>query len=258
MKKTFFIAIVLIALPLAGQTQKPPDLIVVISIDQFRYDYLTRFAPYFSAGGFNRAMQHGADFRRALYPYSTTYTGPGHAAIGTGYTPSHSGIIANTWLDRLTGKPQYCVADDRARGGFSPVNLDSDSLGDRTRERYNGSKVIGIALKDRAAILMAGRKASAAYWFDSKLPGFTSSSYYHANQTLLTGFNKSVSTYTAAHPQWTQSQFIPQADLERMTHDPPALRKYKTRMDGLGVEFPHPIQSIAALEDTPFGNDLVL
>lgn len=244
------------ALPLAAQER--PDIVVVISIDQFRYDYLTRFEPYFSDGGFRRALKGGANFRHALYPYSTTYTGPGHAAIGTGYTPSRSGIVANTWFDRIVAAPEYCVADERARGGFSPLNLASDSLGDRVGERYPGSKIIGIALKDRAAILMAGRKATAAYWFDPQAPGFTSSAYYGWNKSVASDFNKTLPAYLQAHPEWTQSELIPGDALARITHDPPALRKYKTQREGLGVEFPHRVRSMDALTYTPFGNDLVL
>ncbi len=247
---------VLAALPLAAQQR--PDLVVVISIDQFRYEYLTRFAPYFSSDGFNRALIGGANFRHALYPYSTTYTGPGHAAIGTGYVPARSGIVANTWFDRLAASPEYCVADDRSRGGFSPLNLASDSLGDRVGEKYPASKVIGVALKDRAAILMAGRKATAAYWLDAQLPGFTSSSYYRWNKGVAGTFNKTLDNYLKEHPQWTQSDDIPAADLERITHDPPKLRKYKTQHEGLGVEFPHRIRTLDALTYTPFGDDLVI
>src|SRR5947199_1109321 len=249
------ILILLIALPLSAQT---PDLIVVVSVDQFRYEYLTRFAPYLSDGGFNRGIKHGASFTRALYPYAVTYTGPGHAAIGTGYVPARSGIVANTWLDRVTATPVYCVEDKRATGGYSPLNLDSDSLGDRLQEKVPGSKVIGVALKDRAAILMAGRKATAAYWFDPKMPGFTSSSYYRANRTMLDAFNASVPSILAQHHEWTQSNFIPTADLARLTHDPASLRKYKTKHGSLGIEFPHPIATIDDLTYTPFVNHLVL
>jgi hypothetical protein len=138
------------------------------------------------------------------------------------------------------------------------LNLDSDSLGDRLQEKSAGSKVIGVALKDRAAILMAGRKATAAYWFDPKMPGFTSSSYYRANRTMLNAFNASVPAVLTQHHEWTQSTFIPTADLARLTHDPVSLRKYKTKHGGLGVEFPHLIANIDELTYTPFGNDLVL
>jgi len=108
MKKVFFSLFVVGSL-LAGAQQKP-KLVLAIVIDQFRYDYLTRFGPYFSEGGFNRAVKHGANFRRALYPYATTYTGPGHAAIGTGYTPSGSGIVANTWLGRDVVRSSHVFA----------------------------------------------------------------------------------------------------------------------------------------------------
>lgn len=234
-----------------------PDLIVVISIDQFRYEYLTRFEPYFAPDGFRRFIDHGADFTNAYYPYANTITGPGHAAIGTGYTPSQSGIVGNDWYDRTTGRVVYCVADPRATPPFSPVNLQSDSLGDRLQEKFPGARVFSVAIKDRAAILMAGRKATSAYWLDAKT-GFTSSTYYRSNRTLTTAFNKTLPQYLADHPIWAQSSFIPAADLPKLTHDPESLRKYKTDRLGLGVSFPHPIGSVDALTDTPFGNGLVI
>ena len=235
-----------------------PDLVVVVSIDQFRYEYLQRFEPYFAPDGFRRFIDHGADFTNAYYPYATTYTGPGHAAIGTGYTPSQSGIVGNDWFDRNTGKTVYCVADARTTGGYSPVNLQSDSLGDRLQERFPGSRVFGVAIKDRAAILMSGRKATAAYWFDEKKNGFTSSSYYRSNSALTSSYNEALSKTLADHPVWVQSSFIPAADLPKLTHDPEPLRKYKTDKLGLGVAFPHPIQTVEAMTYTPFGNGLVI
>ncbi len=243
----------------AQQPTAKPDLIVVISIDQFPYYYIPRFAPYFTEGGFNRFLKHGADFTNARYPYATTFTGPGHAAIGTGYTPARSGIVANLWYDRQSGSAEYCAEDSRATGGYSPMNLDSDSLGDRLQEKFPGAKVYGVSIKDRAAILMAGRKATAAYWFDPKKAAFVSSSYYRGvDQALLDDYNKTIPAYVAAHPAWEQSGFIPAADLERITHDPERLRKYKRSHDGLGTSFPHPIKDADAILYTPFGNDLVL
>ena len=234
-----------------------PDLVVVISIDQFRYEYLERFCPYFSPDGFRRFIDHGADFTNTYYLHANTITGPGHASIGTGYTPSESGIVGNDWYDRTSGKTVYCAGDPRAAGGFSPVNLQTDSLGDRLQEKFPDSKVYGVAIKDRAAILMAGRKANAAYWFEPK-GGFKSSSYYRSNATLTKAFTQTLKKALADHPVWTQSSFIPAADLGKLTHDPESLRKYKTNRLGLGVAFPHPIGSIDALTYTPFGNQLVI
>ncbi|MDP9359956.1 MAG: alkaline phosphatase family protein [Acidobacteriota bacterium] len=256
---TLVLATILCAASLAAQTPPAhPDLVVVISIDQFPYSYITRFQPYFAPDGFNRVLQRGANFTHSLYPYSVTFTGPGHAAIGTGYVPARSGIVANNWFDRTTGTPEYCVADERVKGGFSPLNLASDSLGDRLQEHYDKSKVYGISLKDRAAILMAGRKANAAYWFDPSLPGFVSSAYYRLDKPLVESFNATVLPFVAAHTAWEQSNYIPPDDLARITHDPPQLRKFKSEKFGMDVKFPHPIRNAEALIYTPYGNQLVL
>lgn len=251
----------LLTAPIAAASR--PDLIVVISIDQFRYEYIQRFAPYFSDGGFNRFIRSGANFTSGYYKHSTTFTGPGHATIGTGRSPSGSGIIGNNWFDRGTRTAEYCAQDDRVSvsagttGGMSPLNLASDSLGDRLLETYPHSKVIGLAIKDRAAILMAGRKATAAYWFDPKLPGFISSSYYRFNREVL-AFDEKVPRFVREHPSWEPSNLIPPADLARLTYDPPELRRFKTDRANMGVAFPHPIRDASALTYTPFGNDLVL
>lgn len=232
-----------------------PDLTVVIVIDQFRHDYLERFRPYFAPDGFRRFLDRGATFTNAYYPYSATFTGPGHAAIGTGYPPSENGIVGNDWYDRATGRNVYCVGDTRVAGRFSPVHLQSDSLGDRVQEKFPGARVYAVALKDRAAILMAGRKATAAYWFEPKT-GFTSSSYYRSNTALMTSYNATIAADVAAHPEWVQSSYIPASDLPKLTYDPESLRKHKSDRAGLGVSFPHPIKSLDALTYTPFGNGL--
>src|SRR6516165_8223161 len=75
-----------------------PRLIVVLSIDQMRFDYLTRFAPLFK-GGFRRLLDQGAVFTNAKYRHASTETGPGHAVILSGRHGSHSGIVANSWYD---------------------------------------------------------------------------------------------------------------------------------------------------------------
>ena len=162
----------LLALPLAATP--PPTLVVVISVDQMRADYLERFRPWFGRDGFNRFLEHGAVFSQARQRHAITYTGPGHAAIGTGLDPRHSGIIANNWYDLVSQREVYCAEDRRTAWvgegpgapripilPASPVLEDDASLGDRLKEKFPGARVVGLALKDRAAVLMAGRKADA-------------------------------------------------------------------------------------------------
>jgi arylsulfatase A-like enzyme len=275
-----------------------PSLIVVVSVDQFRYDYLERFSPWFSTGGFNRFLKSGATFPNTQYIHAVTFTGPGHATIGSGKSPFEHGIVGNTWLDRTMpldakrwawyfddsggyepplktppdpqkpswfqsgqGSPQYCVYDDTVSVsagrsfGMSPRPLIGDGLGDRVKAKYAGARVIGIALKDRAAILMAGRNADAAYWFDQKLPGFVSSSYYHYDPKLF-AFNPNVPGYVPGKRAWNPSPYIPPADLKRVTFDPP--EAWPLKNNRYGGTFPHPINEIRALAYSPFGSDVAL
>jgi predicted AlkP superfamily pyrophosphatase or phosphodiesterase len=167
-----------------------PKLVVVLVIDQFRYDYLIRFRPYFGPGGFNRLLDGGAVFSDCRYDYATTMTGPGHATLLTGAYPSVHGIIENNWYDRDREREIYCVEDLSTRmvanrekasasPGLSPRNLTASTLGDELRMATNfRAKVISISLKDRAAVLMGGHAPSAAYWYDEGSGRFVTSTYY--------------------------------------------------------------------------------
>src|SRR6185503_20740153 len=89
-----------------------PKLVVVIVVDQFRYDYLERFGDLFGAGGFNRLMHEGALFTNANFDYVPTFTACGHAAISSGSVPALNGIVGNAYFDRELGKVRVMVADD--------------------------------------------------------------------------------------------------------------------------------------------------
>ncbi len=161
-----------------------PDLVIVISIDQFRYDYLERFERHFEEGGFRRFLEKGANFINAHFRHSSTKTGPGHAVILTGAHANSNGIITNTWLDRETLEPVYCVQDDGAillnldgSKGRSPRLLLGSTVGDSLKISTGyRAKVISVSTKDRAAVLMGGKMADAAYW---RVNGqFVTSDYY--------------------------------------------------------------------------------
>ena len=98
--------------------RQPPKLVVVLVIDQFRYDYLTRFRAEYT-GGFDRLWRNGAVFTNAHLEHFPTVTAVGHAAILTGATPSLSGIIGNDWYDRESGRQVTSVSDPKvtALGG---------------------------------------------------------------------------------------------------------------------------------------------
>ena len=179
----------------SGSEDSRPRLLVLLAVDQARYDYLERFCPVLS-GGLKRLVTEGVVFSDGHQNHAFTSTGPGHASISTGMFPAHSGIVNNGWYDRLNRRSVYCVEDPAAplvspaaepppslslslsSAGRSPRNLLVTSLGDWIKAESPDSKVFSAGRKDRSAILMAGKKADAAYWYDSQTGAFVTSHYY--------------------------------------------------------------------------------
>jgi predicted AlkP superfamily pyrophosphatase or phosphodiesterase len=176
------------ATPAAQSTLARPKLVVGIVVDQMRYDYLYRYYDKYSAGGFRRMLDEGFNCRNNHYNYSLTVTAAGHAAIYTGSIPAINGIIGNDWYDPILGKDMYCVEDtavttvgstNATAGKMSPRNLLTSTVTDQLQIGTNfRSKTIGIAIKDRGAILPAGHAATGAYWFDSKTGNWITSTFY--------------------------------------------------------------------------------
>ena len=191
--KHFSIVIALITLTLGFQTkaqeaQEKPKLVVGIVVDQMRYDYLTRFYNHYSDDGFKRLMHKGFNAKNNHFNYVPTATGPGHASVFTGTSPKYHGIIGNYWYDKVAKESVYCAGDDNMNtigslsdmGKMSPHRMLTTSFADENRlfTQMRG-KTIGIAIKDRGAILPAGHTANAAYWFEGGEDGYwISSSFY--------------------------------------------------------------------------------
>ena len=167
------------------QPPKKPKLILAVVVDQFRYDYLLRFRADYH-GGIARLLGGGAVFADARYIHYPTVTAVGHSTFMSGATPSVSGIVNNEWFDRDL-KDSVTSVSDRSTlllggvpgtNGSSPHNLLVSTIGDELKMAGGHSKVIGISIKDRSAILPVGHMADAAYWFDPDSNHFVTSSYY--------------------------------------------------------------------------------
>lgn len=169
------------AAPLKNRPEKP-KLVIFIVIDQLRSDYLTRFESRFlpaksgqRMGGFNHLIQQGAYFPNAEYDVLHSMTCSGHAMISTGAHPVMNGIIMNDWYDKASGKEVYCADDEKH--GLSPKNLKTTTVADEIKNAGYNSKVVGISLKDRSAIMLTGHRADHVYWFNDKFQWETSIFY---------------------------------------------------------------------------------
>lgn len=261
----FFLSITsLVAQPRPNTATQKPKLVVGLVIDQMRWDYLYRFEKLYGPDGFKRMLSQGYSFENTLIPYTPTYTAAGHTCVYTGSVPAIHGIVGNDWFEKSIDKGMYCAADSTvvsvgsttAAGKMSPKNMWTTTVTDELRLSNNfRSKVIGISLKDRGAILPAGHSANAAYWYDDTVGKFISSTYYMKDlPKWVKDFNDKdlVSKYMAT--DWdllkNKSGYTQAANDEN---------NYETLISGeKTVSFPHKLSALtttkfAAFKYTPHG-----
>ncbi len=194
-KRVFVILMAAVALCASGQTDRP-KLIVGLVVDQMRWDYLYNYQ--WGEGGFKTLLQDGYRCNNTIIDYVPTVTAAGHASIYSGTTPAFHGIAGNNFM--LNGKNVTSVQDDSERGvggndktrGKSPRNLITTNLADQLLLATDfKSRTVGIALKDRAAILPAGHRPIGAYWHDKGSASFVTSTYYRDKlPKWVSDFNK--------------------------------------------------------------------
>lgn len=247
---------------------KRPKLVVGIVVDQMRYDYLYRYYNKYSERGFKRLIHDGFNCRNNHYHYALTITAAGHASIYTGSAPSVHGIIGNDWYDKKLGKKMYCVADTAVQtigssnisaGKMSPKNLKVSTITDQLRIGTSfQSKVIGIALKDRGAILPAGHTANAAYWFDGKTGNWITSSFYRNDlPQWLSDYNNRKRPAELLSSGW--KTLLP---VEQYTESTIDAKDYEFKFPGAAKPvFPYDLAGVAGdaygiLSSTPHGNTL--
>jgi hypothetical protein len=160
--------------PLSAQSASgaPPTLVVQITIDQLRPDYLDKWSSQFT-GGLARLLKQGAFFTNASHDHATTETAPGHATLWSGRHPSHTGVVLN---EIGVADPQSPLLFGRG-GGASPYRFRGSALFDWMRARDQFARALSVSRKDRGAILPLGRAKQQVYWYS--LDGrFTTSRYY--------------------------------------------------------------------------------
>jgi predicted AlkP superfamily pyrophosphatase or phosphodiesterase len=197
--------VVLALLLSAANLSLGPSLVLVVVVDQMRYDYLTRFGSEFD-GGLARLLNEGAVFTNAQYEAAPTMTAVGHSTILSGATPSVSGIAGNTWYERSEGRNVQSITDADVTplgggNGASPKRLAVTTIGDELKASGKGGKVFGVSLKDRSAILPPGRSADGAFWLVNG--NFVSSSWYFPElPTWVASFNEGKPADRYAARQW--------------------------------------------------------
>lgn len=170
------------------QTIAPaPRLVVCITIDQLRTDYLETFSPLYGSDGLKRLMTEGTVFTNGACPFTPVDRASAIASLHTGTVPYYHGITSSEWLDKQTLRPQNCVRDQKL--GFSPQFLLTSTLSDELKMATNGvAKAFAFAPTPDAAILSAGHAADGAAWItDGK---WVTTTYYRPLNQWLNGFTR--------------------------------------------------------------------
>lgn len=233
-----------------------------------RQEYLYRFYDKFGNDGFKRMMEQGFMLKNAHYNYCPTITGPGHASVYTGTTPSIHGIIGNDFYNKATKKMVNCVEDsafkpvgnDAGNGDISPSRMLSSTVTDElelfTQKR---AKVVGVSFKDRGAVLPAGHLADAAYWYDPKSGKFITSTFY---MTQLPDWVIKFNALNLADKYLSQ-EWKTLLPIEKYTESGPDDSPYERKFSGKDrPTFPYSLpalrtknQDFGLLYHTPFAND---
>lgn len=238
----------------AQQLPVLPQLVVTLTVDQLRTDYLENFSALYGNHGFKRLLSEGRFFRQATYPFDGVDRASAIASLFTGSTPSMNGIIAENWLDANTLRPVNCVDDPKFMGNYTdestaPTSLLTSTVSDELKiATRNKGLVYAIAPFRDAAILSAGHAGNGAFWLNEVNGKWSSTTYFSDFPWWLSQYNDRHSPdFRIRDMEWT-----PVHPMNRYTFLPEwRTQPFKHRLDGDRTNrFRH-------LLTTPFVNDEV-
>lgn len=247
-----------------------PKLVVGIVVDQMRWDYLYKYYHRYGNDGFKRLLNEGFTVENTMIPYVPTYTAIGHASIYTGSVPAIHGIAGNNFYIRATQKDMYCAQDDSVKGvgldpdkfdgKMSPRNMLTSTITDELKLATDfKSKVIGISIKDRGAIMPVGHFGDAAYWMVDG--NWVSSTFYMEDlPKYIKDFNKTDLTKKYIDEGWN-TLYPLNTYFDHVKDKNPYEGAF---VKGLSIEFPIKLSDAAVnrgrdiIKYTPFGNTISL
>jgi predicted AlkP superfamily pyrophosphatase or phosphodiesterase len=275
--------VLLVAFVSMSSAQERPRLVLQITVDQLRGDLPTRYYDRLGEGGFRYLLENGVFYRNAHHAHANTETIVGHTTLATGAHPSAHGMIGNLWFDRETGFTTYNVEDARYRlltegadvdegseidptqraarsEGRSPAAILVSTFSDELRAETAGqAKTIGVSVKDRGAISMAGH-AGTAYWFSKASGEFVTSTYY------LDEYPGWVQDFNATRPaaRYADTSWALLHEQDMYLFGDSDDREWEADVAGFGRVFPHSFGDGSSpyfttwLTLSPAGDELVL
>ena len=192
---TSLLAVMSIAGVQAQDAPAVPYLVVGLTIDQLRMDYIEAFSEMFGSQGFKRLWKEGRVYRNAEYDFIDVDKSSAVASVYTGTVPRLNGIVGNSWLDRSTLRVINCVDDSQFMGIYtsestSPIRLKVSNLSDELMVATQGvSEVYSIAPTREMAILSAGHASKGAFWLNDETGKWSGTTYYGTFPSWVSTYN---------------------------------------------------------------------
>jgi arylsulfatase A-like enzyme len=232
------------SIPLSGQ--RPPSLVVLISVDQLRGDYIDRFSANV-VGGLARFRDHGAFYPNGRQDHALTATAPGHATMLSGRVPARTNILTN---DHGVPDPERTLVAGAKGPGASPWRFHGSTLYDWMLAADPDTRALSVSRKDRGAILPIGRARTHVYWWaDGR---FTTSTWYRDTlPSWVTSWNRTVRPEEWSGREWTLL-------LPASAYPEPDDQPFEGVGAGRGHVFPHRMDSLSQIPEFPWADSLTL
>lgn len=249
----------------ATPSERAQPFVVAIVVDQLSaWVAASRFPELPRDGGFARLIREGTWVKTMRYPYAVTDTAPGHTSLHTGKLPAESGIFGNELPGPIGGLRSSILRDESVRAvgsegprqgaGSSAVRLRVDTVADRLRSAHPDALVVSISVKDRGAILPAGKHPTHVLWFDSWIDSFVTSTAFtdtYPKWARGVGDQKAILAARARPWELTDAAWV-KAHAATADNQPG-----EGDLDGLGVTFPHIGKTGNAFRGLPASDSMI-
>lgn len=244
---------------------KRQPFVVAIVVDQLSaWVAQSRWPELPSDGGFARLRREGTWVKTMRYPYAVTDTAPGHTSLHTGKLPAETGIFGNE-VPAPNGQRVSILRDERVKPiawdgvrsmpGSSPSRLRAETVADRLRTANPSAFVVSVSVKDRGAILPAGKHPTYALWFDSSLDSFvTSTAFATSFPAWAQGIGDTRSIVAARAKPWE----LTDAAWVKAHAAGPDDQPGEGDLEGLGTTFPHVAKTAAGFRALPAGDAIIV
>ncbi len=191
---SLLIVISLTNLSAQNKSNGVPKIVVGITVDQLRTDYIEAFSSLYGEKGFKRLLKEGRLYSNVEFDFKNIDKSSATAAIYTGTTPSLNGIIGDSWFDRNTLTVTSSVDDRNYMGIYtteytSAEKLKVSNLSDELMSATNGkAETYSISPFREMSIMMSGHASKGAFWINDETGKWSGTTYY-------TDFPKWVSNY---------------------------------------------------------------